>query len=403
MRRHLLALVLAALVLLSGLAALPPVVDAVTGNVPGEAELTRPFLYVALAPLSNLLDALTFLSLERALVFAVFWGVALAVWAAWRRGAWWRRGLRAIGGVLVVVVLAAAAALAPRPVPFLKAAGSLTVLDYHAHTAVSHDGRPGFGPEQLAAWHAAQGFGAAYVTDHNTIFNLPIDAAIPLLPGVEWSVHRQHIVALGPVRDIDRALYSGSTPRMLGVFAELHRQGALGIASLPEYWENHREDLELFVSAGVDGFEIVSCSPKGLRFSATARRSVIDLAANSDLLVVGASDNHGWGRVTCVWNLSRPGAEGFRANQVVARPVALAQGNSAAWSAPVSQLWLMLRGLDWDERVAWLTWIALITIYRAVPRRGGAKAGLGILARNLFVAPRASSSDTVPEKGRGAA
>jgi hypothetical protein len=55
----------------------------------------------------------------------------------------------------------------------------------------------------------------------------------------------------------------------------------------------------------------------------------------------------------------------------------------------------MFRGLDWDERVSWLTWIALITIYRAVPRRGGTKAGLGILARNLFV-PRRTGAEPPP-------
>jgi hypothetical protein len=137
------------------------------------------------------------------------------------------------------------------------------------------------------------------------------------------------------------------------------------------------------VAAGADGFEIVNCSPKGLRLPSSGRRRVIELAAPADLLVVGASDNHGWGRVTCVWNLTRPGAEGFRANRVLARPVALAQGDAAAWSAPLSQLWLMLRALDWDERISWLTWIALITIYRAVPRRGGDGGGLGILARSL--------------------
>src|SRR6185503_2054639 len=126
-------------------------------------------------------------------------------------------------------------------------------------------------------WHAVQGFQAAYVTDHNVIVTLPVEASIPLLPGVEWSVHRQHIIALGPVREIDRARFSGSTQRLLGVFAELHRQGALGIASLPEYWENHREDLELFVSSGVDGFEIVNCSPKGLRFPKAARRNIIEM------------------------------------------------------------------------------------------------------------------------------
>ncbi len=391
-RRQWLALLLAALVVVSALWSVPPLVDAVTGALPGEAVLTRPFLYVLLAPISDLLDALTFLSVKRAFSFVIVWTVVLVVWAAWKPAPWWRRGIRAIGGVAVVALLLAATVLAPRPVPYVRPTGSgLTILDYHAHTSSSHDGRSGFGPAALAAWHAVQGFDATYVTDHNTVPSLPIETSIPLLPGVEWSVHRQHVVALGPVRDIDRARYSNTTPNLLGIFAELHRQGALGLASLPEYWANHREDLEQFVRAGVDGFEIVNCSPKGLAFSSAARRSVIELAAPNNLLVVGASDNHGWGKVTCVWNVSRTGVEGFRANRVLARPVALAQGDAAAWSAPVSQLWLMFRGLDWDERASWLTWIALISIYRGIPRREGQKAGLGILFRTVFqkrTAPR---------------
>jgi hypothetical protein len=396
-RRHALALLLVMLILAGALWSFPPLTDAVTGTLAVEAELVRPLLYVVLAPLSNVLDALTFLSAGRAIVFVTVWTLVLATWAAWKPAPWWRRTIRALGGAAAVWLLVAATVLAPRPVPRLRAAGpGLTILDYHAHSNASHDGRSGFGPAQVAAWHAVQGFDATYVTDHNVVFSLPVETAIPLLPGVEWSVHRQHVVALGPVRDIDRARYSGTTPNLLGIFAELHRQGALGLASLPEYWSNHREDLEQFVTAGVDGFEIVNCSPKGLAFASASRRSVIELAAPHNLLVVGASDNHGWGRVTCVWNLSRTGLEGFRANRVVARPVALAQGDAAAWSAPISQFWLMFRGLDWDERASWLTWIALITIYRGVPRRSGQK-GIGILFRSMFQ-KRTTSKEDVEEK-----
>jgi hypothetical protein len=43
----------------------------------------------------------------------------------------------------------------------------------------------------------------------------------------------------------------------------------------------------------------------------------------------------------------------------------------------------MLRTLSWPERISWLTWIALVTIYRLLPRRDGQSAGLGILARSL--------------------
>src|SRR5207249_7586757 len=98
------------------------------------------------------------------------------------------------------------------PSPRLVAADStLTVIDYHAHTALSHDGRRGWTIADLAAWHAPQGFGASYVTDHNVVFNGGVDDPIRLLPGVEWSVYDQHVVALGAVAPLERGVYGRGT------------------------------------------------------------------------------------------------------------------------------------------------------------------------------------------------
>jgi len=386
LRRHPIALALGALVVVSALWPLPPLLDAVTGAPPGDADLARPFLYLAEAPLTNLLDALTFLSLARAQALLATWVVVLSAWGLLRPGSWPDRVIRAAIGVGVMIVLVAATLVLPRPVVSLVTTDSAAVvLDYHAHTAASHDGRKHWTVADLAEWHAAQGFQAAYVTDHNVLFTDRVEGSSPirLLPGVEWSVYRQHVVALSPATGIVRDSFSRDTPAMLRLFAELHRQGALAIASLPEYWDHHREDLDAFVAAGVDGFEIVNCAPKGLAFPSQARRDVLDLAAAHDLLVTGASDNHGWGKATCVWNVTHPAEHGFKANHVLARPLALSQGDRPAWTAAVSQPWLMLRGLSWSERVSWLTWIAVVTLYLAQPRRQGQAAGLGILARSV--------------------
>jgi hypothetical protein len=43
----------------------------------------------------------------------------------------------------------------------------------------------------------------------------------------------------------------------------------------------------------------------------------------------------------------------------------------------------MFRSLTWPERASWLTWMLVFLIYRAVPRRDGDPAGIGILARSL--------------------
>lgn len=384
LRRHLLALVLGFAVLLSARTPLPALTDAVTGAPAGDARLVRPVAYVALAPLSNTLDALTFLSLNRARALLVTWIAFLVLMGVLRRGTMWRRLVRAVLGVAGFLGLAVAAVLLPRPVPRLVAGlGDVTVLDFHAHTSASHDGRHGWTVERLAAWHAAQGFQATYVTDHNIPFSGSEETVIPVLPGVEWSVYRQHIVALGATEPLDLTPFSHDTPGMLGLFTALHARGDLGIASLPEYWKNHWGDLDDLVAAGVDGFEIVNCSPKALAFPSAARRTVIDLARRHDLLAIGASDNHGWGRVTCVWNVSHEESHGFRDNTVVARPIALLQGDVPAWTAGATQPWLMFRGLSWPERISWLTWILVITLYRAQPRRRGQAAGIGILARSL--------------------
>ena len=59
------------------------------------------------------------------------------------------------------------------------------------------------------------------------------------------------------------------------------------------------------------------------------------------------------------------------------------QGEWMPWTAAYTQPWLMFRSLGWPERISWLTWIAVVLIYRAVPRRGGDPRGIGILARSL--------------------
>jgi len=383
-RRYPITIILIVLVLFSAFDPLPSLVDAVNGATVPDADLVRPLAYIVIAPLSDVLDSLTFLSIERACVLLGVWAGVLALWGALRRGTLVRRIFRALVGPLALVVIVAATVLLPRPVPRLVAADSgTTVIDYHAHTSASHDGRSGWTPLALARWHAAQGFEASYVTDHNRVFDGQLAEPISLLEGAEWSVYRQHILALGELTPIDRDRYNRATSSMLGVFADLHERGALAIASIPEYWRNHWEDLDKFVKAGVDGFEIVNCAPKAISFPDQARAWVVALAKEHNLLLVGGSDNHGWGKVTCVWNLASPSAHGYAANRVLVRPLALLQGKWNPWTAAYTQPWFMLRSLTWPERVSWLTWILVVLIYRVVPRRLGDGGGIGILARSL--------------------
>jgi len=224
--------------------------------------------YIVVAPLSNVLDAFTFFSMGRAYWALIVWAGALAVWGGTRPGGIRRRVSLALAGPLALLLLAGATVVLPRPVPRLVAADSTaTVIDYHAHTEASHDGRSGWTFSKLAAWHARQGFDASYVTDHNVIFNLSITDPIRLLPGVEWSVYRQHVVALGPVRPIVRDSFSAPAQRRCCDSSASWSGRAR--------WASHRSPSTGAITpktcprssaAGADGFEIVNCAPKALGF-----------------------------------------------------------------------------------------------------------------------------------------
>jgi len=147
LRRHPIAFLLLALVIAGALAPLGPLVDVASGSPPGDVALVLPAGYLALAPLSNLLDALTFLSVERAPWALGAWLFGLTWWGVLSAGSRRRRLARAVAGPVSLVALAAAAAALARPVPRLAPDDSgLTVIDYHAHTAASHDGRRGWIP-----------------------------------------------------------------------------------------------------------------------------------------------------------------------------------------------------------------------------------------------------------------
>src|SRR2546426_7592536 len=105
LRRHPVAVALVVLLLATAIHPLSPLVDAVTGSAPGDADLDRPILYVLFAPLSNSLDALTFFSQPRAEWALAVWILALGAWGALRRSGggggapptWRRRVGRALG------------------------------------------------------------------------------------------------------------------------------------------------------------------------------------------------------------------------------------------------------------------------------------------------------------------
>jgi len=235
---------------------------------------------------------------------------------------------RAARPLAVVLLGGAAVLLRARSRGLVAADPPLTVIDYHAHTHGRHDGAAvdPRGPRRLA-----RGQGSGRRTSPITTWwfegrdRRPDSACCPESSG---ACSTSTVVALG----------RGGTDRPRGVRARharacscaLHRQGPIGIASLPEYWRNHWATWTTSWRPGTDGFEIVNCAPKAIGF----RRSRAQRVCRSP------------SRATCWWwrRATQGGAKGdlrlepqrfesdahgFRSNRVVARPIARRRASAA--------------------------------------------------------------------------
>ena len=393
--------VLSACVVVAQLFPLSPLVDVVAGVPPASARLAYPASHVLLAPLTLLADWLNGGSRRDLVGFAVWAVVAFAlVRLAARRPA--RRPLReALVAALFVGALAAFAGWGywfQRPIPRLVSVDAdQLVLDIHSHTALSHDGRKGFGAAQNAAWHARAGFDVAFITDHN-VFGAAkawrIDAPLRrprLLDGEEISLAGIHLLALGTVAAVPNRPYDASWDSTGALIRRLHADSVFLVPTLPEDWRRHTgAEFGQLSEWGVDGFEIWTSAPQAMDLPPSARRTVISWSRLENHPVFGSTDMHGFGNAATVWNLVRlPGwrilgdgmlarvlvarfrSGGVAANQVVALRRWLPETRlGSAFDVPLN-LVLLLRTASRPHAAALLGWIwilaAALSYRRAAP------------------------------------
>ena len=403
-------LVVILLVLVSAPFAIAPVRDAVTLAPLPEATLRRPLGYVLMAPVSDVLDLLTLLSLRQHIALLLTLLIGYAVWFGWRGRvmpvtvAPGRRAVRIaarIGlAVLAVLFVYALGVFLPRPMAALDTAAEVISVDFHSHTKYSHDGRPDWDPETVRDWHRDAGYTAAYITDHRTFegardawANNPQFAGqgTTLLPGIEVVWKGEHVNVL----DADR--------KYRGILTETLRdidEPSLALASAipgnePVIIQTFPGDITRMIpangpgTAGVRAIELVDGAPKGLGQTRRERARIIHDADSLDLALVAGSDNHGWGHAAAAWTLLYvPGWRnatpdqlsdaivnflrrgGVRSTRVVERYVADTEsGLKLVLTAPLV-VWGMLRTLSPDERAVWIAWaIALSIVARLVASR----------------------------------
>ena len=382
------------LLVAASIVAAPPIVGiAGEGTPPIAAALRLPVGYVALAPVSDVLDALTLLTPGQHLAIFLW---AIAGFVGWRtRRIHDRRrtglGLRtlreaaALGWFLAAYAsVYAAGLLAPRPMAALALDDrDALAIDVHSHTEVSHDGRTGFGPEANRRWHAAAGFAAAYVTDHRGYMGAELGAlgnpahagdGTMVLPGIESAVRGAHVMLLGA-----RAPMLLDHEGTLDLERLRATRGIVTVLAFPARLRSLPADLPLTAIEGSDG------APRGLRDTRRHVEQIRDYATAHRLVRVAGSNNHGWGRTAPAWTVLRmPGwramsgealDSAIRATLLRGGPVAVLvratvapPRSDAEWLAtPFLVAWDADRRLSTMERVAWLAWIW--TIVALLPRR----------------------------------
>ena len=408
-------ILLALLVVLSAAVPVEPVRDAVTLGRVTEVSLRLPAAYLLLAPLSNVLDTLTLMSVRQHIAFVLTISFVYAVW-------WWgagrdglaralpaRRALRELArigvGFVVLLALYAAAAMLPRPMARLDASTDVMAVDFHAHTKYSHDGRPDWTPEAVRQWHRDAGFDVAFITDHRTFegardawANNPTAAGqgTVLLPAIEVVWKGEHVNVL----DADRMYRGILNASLRDIDDRALTMGSILPGAEPVLIETLPGDLSKVQAAagkgtaGVRAIEIVDGAPRGLGQTRAERARIIHLADSTNLALVAGSDNHGWGRTAAGWtlmfvpewrsatpdvlskaiaNVLRQG--GRKSTRVVVRYIVNTEmGVALPFTAPLVG-WGMLRALSTDERVVWLAWCLVAYLgWRVVVARRRARA-----------------------------
>jgi hypothetical protein len=404
-----LAVAITLIVLLTAAFAAQPIRDAVSLGPVTEAHFDLSAAYIAIAPISNILDTLTLLGARQHIAVLVSLAVLYAAFRAW----WVRRpqpadsisekgsavvretGYAALYLVAIVVVYAAAMVL-PRPMASIAAEPSdvIIVVDFHAHTKYSHDGRPGWEPADVRSWHRAAGFDAVYISDHRTVQGAELGIADNpreagqgemVLQALEAGWRGEHVNLLGANR-----FYKGLTTADL---RDVDEQ-SLALASLlptrePLVIETLPGKLDKIVAArgpqtaGIRAIEVIDGSPRGLDQTRLMRSRIVHLADSLNIAMVSGSDNHGWGRAAPGWTLLVvPGwrgmgtdslafaieqslRSGHEATRVVERRIPGELDGANAFEVGLTLpivAWGMFTTISVDERVMWIIWVWAIAL-----------------------------------------
>lgn len=302
------ALVMAALVGAS------PLREAGSATHASAVALSHPPSYLLGAPLFSVLDAMTVMTPRQhyALIVTVVIGLAFGAWMRARSnacfvGRLWIAVRATAMAIAIVVAIYAAGALLWRPMAALRVSDrDCVTIDFHSHTAASHDGRAGFDAERNREWHRAGGFHVAYVTDHRSFAGVNAAALrnphhsgdnSVLLGGLELVVDGRHLNLLG-LAPRDSVFYPN------GEYDRARHQSRLTASDEPLALQTIPSAIARIAhSVPLGAIELSDAAPRGISFGLRRRLDLLRISDSLNLAVVAGSDNHGWGRTVAAWSV----------------------------------------------------------------------------------------------------
>lgn len=397
---------LTAIVLLGAAVPASAVRDLLADAPAGGVHLVRPAGYVALAPLSDVLDVLTLLSSTQHAALGVTLLVLFAAWRLVRRcvsdtvrhGRAREAGVAGLFAGAVLALYAAAIAL-PRPMAGLVLDDpSQIAVDFHSHTGASHDARAGFDADANRAWHAAAGYDAAYVSDHHSFRGAMAGLATnapragdgtQLLPALEAAYQDEHVIVLGSAHD------AGTAPVRQWADSRLPRDADAGLLmTIPGAVARFRPGSVR--QTRVLGIEVSDGCPRGLAESDVKQDSLVALGTSLGAALLTGSDNHGWGHAAVAWSvMSIPGWRAMTADQLdagirnhlrsagtravipVARTRVVSRNLLGLVTIVPAAAWTMVRTMSWAERLSWIAWIWIAALLPSLARVGRSRADGG--------------------------
>lgn len=198
--------------------------------------------------------------------------------------------------------------LFPLPAPKLEKNPVYLSLDIHSHTNYSHDGVDTI--NQNLAYHQKLGFDLFFITEHghtNSFVKFPEDKKFKVvLPGIQ--VQTTERISLLVLSDKAFSYEDFLNKSIKEVITLAHSRGFIVIC--PHWWKWKRPPIEELYKDEIDGFEIYNAGYRNILEK--ERNEIIEFCKARNLLMVGSTDWHGWGRMSDVWTIiSLPQKNGF--------------------------------------------------------------------------------------------